>query len=99
MERGRDRGTRPNGEGETHVDATAVLAAAPVEVVAELGRVTLRGDEVAGLAPGSVLVFGRAGAIALRVGDEIWAEGELVDVDGALGVRVTSVSRPGLADR
>ncbi len=98
---GRDRGTRANGEDEAHVGATAVLAAAPVEVVAELGRVTLRGDEVAGLAPGSVLAFGRVGAtaIALRVGDEIWAEGELVDVDGALGVRVTSIVRAGVSGR
>jgi len=95
---GRDPGTSAIGEGEGHVGPTAVLAAAPVEVVAELGRTTLRGDEVAGLARGSVLVFGRMGAaaIALRVGDEIWAEGELVDVDGALGVRVTSVARAGL---
>jgi type III secretion system YscQ/HrcQ family protein len=93
---GRDRDTRANGEGEAHAGVTEVLAAAPVEVVAELGRVTLRGDEVAGLAPGSVLVFGRTGAITLRVGDEIWAAGELVDVDGALGVRVTSVARSGL---
>ncbi|HSZ80882.1 MAG TPA: FliM/FliN family flagellar motor switch protein [Polyangia bacterium] len=98
---GRDPGTRASGEGATRVGATAVLAAAPVEVVAELGRTTLRGDEVAGLAPGSVLVFGRMGAsaIALRVGDEIWAEGELVDVDGALGVRVTSLVRAGVSGR
>jgi flagellar motor switch/type III secretory pathway protein FliN len=98
METGRDRGTGANGEDEAHVGATAVLAAAPVEVVAELGRATLRGDEVAGLAPGSVLVFGRVGAVALRVGEEIWAEGELVDVDGALGVRVTSVAHAGLRE-
>jgi len=38
-----------------------------------------------------VLAFGRVGAspVALRVGGEIWAEGELCDVDGELGVRVT----------
>jgi flagellar motor switch/type III secretory pathway protein FliN len=102
MERtGRDPGTRASGEGAAHLGPTVVLAAAPVEVVAELGRTTLRGDEVAGLAPGSVLVFGRVGAsaIALRVGDEIWAEGELVDVDGALGVRVTSLVRAGVSGR
>ncbi|HVU51524.1 MAG TPA: FliM/FliN family flagellar motor switch protein [Polyangia bacterium] len=77
------------------VDVAAVLAAAPIEVVAELGRVVLRGEEIAGLGPGSVLAFGRLGAspVALRVGDEIWAEGELVDVDGELGVRVTALRR------
>jgi flagellar motor switch/type III secretory pathway protein FliN len=75
--------------------AISVLAAAPIEVVAELARVTLRGDEVLGLAPGVVLtvLVDRRRAIALRVGGEIWAEGELVDVDGELGVRVTRLLR------
>jgi flagellar motor switch/type III secretory pathway protein FliN len=88
----------PVGAG---VDVTAVLAAAPIEVVAELGRLTLRGDEVVGLGPGSVLSFGgtTARAVALRVGEEIWAEGELVDVDGELGVRVTAIVRAGLRAR
>jgi type III secretion system YscQ/HrcQ family protein len=84
------------GEGTRRVDVAAVLAEAPIEVVAELGRLVLRGDEVAGLGPGSVLALGRVGAspVALRVGGEIWAEGELVDVDGELGVRVTSARSP-----
>jgi type III secretion system YscQ/HrcQ family protein len=70
-------------------DATAVLAAAPIEVVAELGRITLRGDELLGLAPGAVLALpGGRGGVALRVVGELWAEGEIVDVDGELGVRV-----------
>jgi flagellar motor switch/type III secretory pathway protein FliN len=75
--------------------AISVLAAAPIEVVAELARITLRGDEVLGLAPGVVLTVAvdRGQAITLRVGAEIWAEGELVDVDGELGVRVTRVLR------
>lgn len=75
--------------------ASSVLAAAPIEVVAELARVTLRGDEVLGLAPGVVLTVAadRRQAIVLRVGGEIWAEGELVDVDGQLGVRVTRLLR------
>ena len=75
---------------ESDTDAATVLAAAPIEVVAELGRITLRGDELLGLAPGAVLASGRtAGVSLLRVGGEVWAEGEIVDVDGELGVRVT----------
>ncbi|HSS37561.1 MAG TPA: FliM/FliN family flagellar motor switch protein [Polyangia bacterium] len=76
---------------ETIDSAAAALAAAPVEVVAELGRITLRGDEVLGLAPGVVLGLrvDRTSAVSLRVGGAIWAEGELVNVDGELGVRVT----------
>jgi flagellar motor switch/type III secretory pathway protein FliN len=78
-------------EDTRRIDAAAVLAAAPIEIVAELGRLVLRGEEVAGLGPGAVLTLGRVGAspVALRVGGEIWAEGELVDVEGELGVRVT----------
>ncbi|MES1165954.1 MAG: FliM/FliN family flagellar motor switch protein [Verrucomicrobiota bacterium] len=81
-------------EPDDRIDsAAAALAAAPVEVVAELGRITLRGDEVLGLAPGVVLGLRveRTSAVALRVGGAIWAEGELVNVDGELGVRVTRV--------
>jgi type III secretion system YscQ/HrcQ family protein len=91
--KGRSDERAPEDGAAGRTDVTAVLAAAPIEVVAELGRVVLRGDEVAGLGPGAVLAFGRVGAspVALRVGGEIWAEGELVDVDGELGVRVTRV--------
>jgi type III secretion system YscQ/HrcQ family protein len=90
-----------NRRNEETLSATVVLAAAPIEVVAELGRLTLRGDEVVGLGPGAVLALGRAGAspVVLRVGGEIWAEGELCDVDGALGVRVTATRRSGLPPR
>jgi type III secretion system YscQ/HrcQ family protein len=75
--------------------ATAALAAAPIEIVAELARITLRGEEVLGLAPGVVLTVtaDRSRAVLLRAGGEIWAEGELVNVDGELGVRVTRLLR------
>jgi flagellar motor switch/type III secretory pathway protein FliN len=71
------------------------LAAAPIEVVAEIGRVHLRGDEVLGLGPGAVITLAgvRGAVVSLRVGGEIWADGELVNVDGELGVRVTAVRR------
>jgi type III secretion system YscQ/HrcQ family protein len=77
----------------SNMDATTVLGAASIEVVAELGRITLRGDELLGLAPGAVLALGagRTG-ISLRVGGEVWADGEIVDVDGELGVRVTRLA-------
>ena len=76
--------------------ATAALAAAPIEIVAELARITLRGEEVLGLAPGVVLTVtaDRRRAVLLRAGGELWAEGELVNVDGELGVRVTRLLRP-----
>jgi type III secretion system YscQ/HrcQ family protein len=73
--------------------ATVALAAAPIEVVAEVGRMRLRGDEVMGLVPGAVLTLpeGRT-RVSLRIAGELLAEGELVDVDGELGVRVTRMA-------
>jgi type III secretion system YscQ/HrcQ family protein len=67
-----------------------VLATAPVEVVAEIGRLTLRGDELAGLMKGGVLSLGprRSEAIQLRVGGQLWAVGELVSAGDELGVRI-----------
>jgi flagellar motor switch/type III secretory pathway protein FliN len=66
------------------------LVAAPIEVVAEIGRVNLRGGEAMALTPGAVLVVGVGRrSVLLRVGGEPWAEGEMVDVEGELGVRVT----------
>jgi type III secretion protein Q len=75
-------------------DAERVLAAAPVEVVAELGRIAVRGDELAGLVRGSVLPFGppRLDTIELRVGGRLWAVGELVTVGDELGVRITRMA-------
>lgn len=69
------------------------LLAAPIEVVAEIGRVAVSAEEVLALAPGAVLPIGwlRSDSISLRIDDRTWARGELVDVDGQLGVRVTEI--------
>ena len=84
---------KPTTPDVAPADVTSVLAAAPVEVVAEIGRVVLRGDEVMGLTRGHVLTLGgaRPTTVSLRVGDTIWARGELIDVDGELGVRVVEL--------
>jgi len=77
----------------SNTDPTTVLAAASIDVVAELGRISLRGDELLGLAPGAVLALGtRSSNVVLRVGGEHWADGEIVDIDGELGVRVTRIA-------
>jgi flagellar motor switch/type III secretory pathway protein FliN len=79
---------------DSKTDVTEVLASAPVEVVAEIGRITMRGDELLGLGAGVVLALGRGRQnVSLCVAGEVWADGEIVDVDGQLGVRVTRVAR------
>jgi hypothetical protein len=66
---------------------------ASVELVACAGAVILSVRRVLELAPGQVVSLGRpvGGAVELRVGAQLVARGELVDVDGELGVRVLSV--------
>jgi flagellar motor switch/type III secretory pathway protein FliN len=75
-------------------DSAEVLAAAPIEIVAEVGRIVLSGDQVLRLGEGSVLSLGRPGAtVDLVIGGRTWARGELVNVDGELGVRITELAR------
>jgi type III secretion system YscQ/HrcQ family protein len=82
-----------SGEGGMNPEGAAVLASAPVEVVAEIGRVSMRGDEVLGLINGVVLSLGerRRDVVTLRVGGRAWARGELVNIDDTLGVRITEI--------
>jgi flagellar motor switch/type III secretory pathway protein FliN len=85
---------RMSGSGDSEDGSiTAALAAAPIQVVAELGRITLRGEELAGLAPGAVFALGGRGTLVVTAAGERWAEGEIVDVDGELGIRITRVLR------
>lgn len=77
-------------------DAANLLASAPVEIVAEIGRLPMRGDEVMGLVNGTVIALGerRRDMVTLRVGGRPWARGELVNVEDQLGVRITEILRP-----
>jgi type III secretion system YscQ/HrcQ family protein len=79
----------------TPVAASAVLAEAPVEIVAEISRIAVRGDELLGLTRGAVLALGprRPDVVSLRVGGREWARGELVTIDDQLGVRITELRR------
>ena len=74
--------------------AEAVLAAAPIELIAEIGRLSLPAEDVLALAPGSVLAIGPLNPqlVDLRIGSRLWARGELVDVEGRLGVRLTTIT-------
>lgn len=66
------------------------LADTPVVVRVELGAVTLTAREWASLQPGDVIATGRriAERVSLRIGGQTVASGELVDVEGELGVRI-----------
>lgn len=65
----------------------------PLTLEVELARVELPLCEVARLEPGAVLplALDRRGLVTLRIGERTVARGELVEVDGAVGVRVLAV--------
>lgn len=65
----------------------------PVTLTVELARVSVPFGTVAALAPGAVLETGHAigSEVTLRLGDRVVARGELVQVDGEIGVRIVRV--------
>lgn len=74
-------------------DDTTLAEALPVELVVELGRAKLTGAQVLDLEIGDVVALERplAGLVDLRVGGKLVARGELVNIDGEAGVRLTEV--------
>jgi type III secretion protein Q len=69
---------------------------ATIEVQVAAGTVTLSVRRLLELAPGQVLSLGRplGGPVELRVGRRVIGRGELVDVDGELGVRMVAIDEP-----
>lgn len=82
---------------DTDVDATdravALAGDAEVQVSVEIARFTIPLEELASLRAGEVVLSGRpiGERVVLRAGDRAVASGELVDVDGEVGVRLLSV--------
>lgn len=71
----------------------ALVADAAVTVTVELGRIAIRVDELSALQAGDTLLLGcvPGAPLDLVVGGQILARGELVDVEGELGLRILSV--------
>ena len=63
---------------------------APIEVVVEVARFTLPLEELAALRTGEVLTTGQpiGEQVTVRASGQAIARGELVDVDGQIGVRI-----------
>ena len=96
--RWKPRKDRPMSQPET--DTLQSLSDVEVELSIELARLELPIAEVAALAPGVVVTTGRlvGERVAVRAGDRVIAWGELVDVEGEVGVRLTEVSARGERD-
>lgn len=82
-------------EGNTAMSTAAKssVSEVPVELSVEIGRLALTAGELSALAPGAVVVTGIAAGsvVSLRSGSRVVARGELVVVDGELGIRIQSL--------
>lgn len=79
-----------------HVEETSMATRTqeiPITLEVELCRVEVPLGELARLAPGAILPLAvdRRGRVTLRAGDRAMAHGELVDVEGAIGVRIEAL--------
>jgi len=88
--RGRREGGAFHVEEMTMSERTAQL---PVTLEVELARLEIPLGDLARLEPGAALPLpvDRRGLVTLRAGERPVARGELVDLDGAVGVRILSV--------
>jgi flagellar motor switch/type III secretory pathway protein FliN len=78
---------------QEEADLTQIVGETPLVVRLELGSLEMTAAEWAALRPGDVLSSGRRlhEPVVLRAGGREIARGELVDIDGDIGVRITAV--------
>jgi flagellar motor switch/type III secretory pathway protein FliN len=83
----RDEASSPDAEAQT---VTEVLLDTPIVVRVELGAVTMTARDWAALSPGDVIETAQriAEPVLLRVAGREVGRGELVNVDGQVGVRI-----------
>ncbi len=88
-------GADEHQEEDNLIEAEPLLGDIPIALVVELGRVQLTADEIIRLEPGQVIELGRAPTdpVDLVVGDKLLAKGELVEIEGALGVKILSLAK------
>lgn len=82
-------------EEEARPDILDVAADIPVQVVAVMGKKTITMKELALLKMGEVIELSRPAneVVDLVAGGRLIAKGELVEIDGKLGVRIVKMVR------
>jgi flagellar motor switch protein FliM len=78
---------------DAELEAPELLNDIPLHVAVELARVQITAEEVVALRAGQVLRLGKGPGegVELSVNGKVVAHGELVEIEGQLGVRVTSL--------
>ncbi|MBW1872278.1 MAG: FliM/FliN family flagellar motor switch protein [Deltaproteobacteria bacterium] len=81
-------------QGEGQCLSSTEVNSLPVELIVEAGRFEMTVSQVAGMKPGDVVTLSKAvlGPVDLRVGGQLVAKGELVEVEGKRGVRLCEVA-------
>ncbi len=94
-----EESTNPgNARGRDQVEGNAeggeLLNDIPMQISVEIGRVPITAEEVVGLKVGHVIDLNRAPGepLDLSVNGRIVARGELVEVEGNLGIRILSLA-------
>lgn len=82
-----------NGMSQEESELTQIVGQTPVLVRLELGALEMSAAEWAALRPGDVVQCGRRieEPVVLRAGGREIARGELVDIEGEIGIRITRV--------
>ena len=83
----------PIDDDDNLAEAEPLLGDIPIAVVVELGRVQLTADEVIRLRAGQLIELGRSPTdpVDLVVNGKLLAKGELVEIEGALGVKLLNL--------
>ncbi len=86
-------GEASQGGGDNMAGTSGLLRDVPAPVVVELGRIRLNAAQVTRLKAGQIIRLPRGpnDPVDLVVNGKLFARGELIEVDGELGVRLQQV--------
>lgn len=81
--------------GEISSEAMKMTADVPVQVVVVLGKKTISMKDLIGMRMGQVIDLVRPAneIVDLVAGGKLIAKGELVDIDGKMGIRIVKMTR------
>jgi len=82
-------------EANVEADAIELLNDVPLQIAVELGRVSVTAEELVSLHVGRIFDLGKppSAQVDLSVNGKVVARGELVEIEGQLGVRIVGMGR------
>jgi type III secretion protein Q len=79
---------------DANADGAELLNDIPLQISVEMGRVPISAEEIVGLKVGHVFDLNRSAGepLDLSVNGKVIAQGELVEIEGTLGIRILSLA-------